>query len=274
MSSLPVALTIAGSDCSCGAGLQADLKTFAANGVYGVCAVSAIVAEAPGRVDAIHIIDSTLLHSQLNRVASSFPLSSVKTGMLGNAEIVRVAVDFIREHSELPLVVDPVICASTGTPLLDEDGLNLMKAELLPLARLITPNLSEAEILLKKSIRTDEDFFHAAQQIHDLYGCNVLLKGGHFLLNGAPDQIADYAWVDGQSFSSTRPRLNVPDVHGTGCTLSAAITARLARRENLHESIKNAISYMNASLQNYHHWENQNGCSEALNHSPSALDFL
>ena len=266
----PIALTIAGSDSSAGAGLQADLKTFAAHGVHGVCAVTAIVAEVPGSVTRIEPLDQTLLNAQLKGVASAFPLSAMKTGMLATEGLVAVVVEFAQAHPHLPLVVDPVIRAGAGAALLDEAGLAMMKSHLLPLARLITPNLPEAEILLGSPIRSVEDFAAAPRQLHERYGCDVLLKAGH--LASSDERISDHAWISGEAHLFTRPRLAAPDVHGTGCTLSAAITARLARGEDLATAIEGATRYLAAALAGHHRWEGPGGRIEALNAFPHGVE--
>jgi hydroxymethylpyrimidine/phosphomethylpyrimidine kinase len=266
----PIALTIAGSDSSAGAGLQADLKTFAAHGVHGVCAVTAIVAEVPGAVTRIEAVDSTLLNAQLEGVGSAFPLSAMKTGMLAKEALVASAIDFAKAHPSLPLIVDPVIRAGAGAALLDEAGLVLMKSGLLPLARLITPNLPEAEILLGSPIRSADDFAAAPRQLHERYGCDVLLKAGHFA--STDETITDHAWIDGVAHRFSRPRLAVPDVHGTGCTLSAAITARIARGEDLVMAIDGATRYLAAGLAQHHRWEAPGGGIEALNAFPDGVE--
>lgn len=269
-SSPPIALTIAGSDSSAGAGLQADLKTFAAHGVHGVCAVTAIVAEVPGSVTRIQPVDLTLLNAQLKGVASAFPLSAMKTGMLATEAIVEVVVDLVRAHPHLPLVVDPVIRASAAASLLDEAGLALMRSDLLPLARLITPNLPEAEILLGSPIRSADDFAAAPRQLHERYGCDVLLKAGHYA--SSEELITDHAWISGEPRLFSRPRLAVPDVHGTGCTLSAAITARIAKGDDLIAAIEGATRYLAAALAGHHRWEGPGGRIEALNAFPDGVE--
>jgi hydroxymethylpyrimidine kinase/phosphomethylpyrimidine kinase len=266
----PIALTIAGSDSSAGAGLQADLKTFAAHDVYGVCAVTAIVAEVPGSVARVDAVSPTLLNAQLKSVQSTFSLSAVKTGMLATEGLVAAVIDFVRAQPRLPLIVDPVIRAGAGAALLNEAGLALMKSGLLPLARLITPNLPEAEILLGSPIRSASDFAAAPRRIHERYGCDVLLKAGHFASDD--DTITDHAWIDGEVCLFSRPRLIVPDVHGTGCTLSAAIAARIARGEDLVSAIDGATRYLAASLAQHHRWEGPGGRIEALNAFPDGVE--
>lgn len=273
---LPIALTIAGSDSSAGAGVQADLKTFAAHGVYGTCAVTAIVAEVPGSVDAVHVVDLALLRAQITGVRQYFPISAIKTGMLGNAAIVAAVVDLMSENPSIPLVIDPVIRASAGAALLDEEGLAVLTESLLPLARLVTPNIPEAEILLGEPIRNAADFASAPQKIHERYGCDVLVKGGHFFettgtADTTTDTIVDYAWIDGDLQRFSRPRLDVSDVHGTGCTLSAAIAARLAKGEDLPSAVEAATHYLAAALTQHHRWSTKDGVSEVLNHFPDEL---
>ncbi len=271
----PVVLTIAGSDSSAGAGLQADLKTFAAHGVYGVCAVTALVAEVPGQVLRIDPVASASFNAQLEGVDSAFPISGIKTGMLATGDIVAAVVASLRNRPARPLVVDPVIRAGTGAALLTANGVELLRRELLPLARLVTPNLPEAEILLDGPIRRAADFAAAPRRIHERYGCDVLLKGGHFA--GDDTSVTDHAWIDGEALHFTRPRLPVPDIHGTGCTLSAAITARLALGDRLATAVSGAIRYLTACLSQHHAWDGPRGDGprdgiEALNHFPADVD--
>jgi len=266
----PIALTIAGSDSSAGAGVQADLKTFAAHGVHGVCAVTAIVAEVPGAVTRIEAVAPILLNAQLQGVVCAFPLSAMKTGMLANEALVAAVIDFTKAHPALPLVVDPVHRAGAGAALLTDAGLARMKSGLLPLARLVTPNLPEAESLLGSPIRSEDDFAAAPRQLHERYGCDVLLKAGHFA--STRDTITDHAWIAGEARLFSRPRLVVPDVHGTGCTLSAAITARLARGETLFAAIDGATRYLAAALAQHHRWVGPGGGIEALNAFPDGVD--
>lgn len=271
MPSPPVVLTLAGSDSSAGAGVQADLKTFAAHGVHGVCAVTAIVAEVPGAVSRIAPVEASLFDAQLKRVVSAFPIATAKTGMLATAENVTVAADFARAHRGIPLVVDPVLRAGTGTPLLTEDGIEILKRDLLPLARLVTPNVPEAEALLGAPILTPDDFAEAPRRLHDRYGCDVLLKGGHSAFD--PHEVSDHAWIDGRAHLFTRPRLGVPDVHGTGCALSAAIAANLALGCRLADAIERAAAYLAAALAQHHSWQGAGGLIEALNPFPDGVDF-
>jgi len=267
-----VALTIAGSDSSAGAGVQADLKTFAAHGVYGVCAITSLVAESPGSVTRIEAVNSALLADQIESITSFFSLSSVKTGMLATADLVGVVARFVREHPEIPLIVDPVLRASAGNLLLSNDGLERLKDELLPLARLVTPNVPEAEILLGEPIRSPEDFLTSAQRLHERYGCDFLVKGGHFV-EGDPLFATDHAWIAGEYRTFSRPRLSVPDLHGTGCTLSAAIAAQIALGHDTATAISGATRYLAACMEQHFSWSAGGVSIEALNHFPDEVEF-
>jgi len=265
----PVALTVAGSDSSAGAGIQADLKAFAAHGVYGVNALTAIVAEAPDEVTHLEPVDSTLLTGQLDRVDSRFPLAAAKTGMLGTASNVAAVVEFLQSRRELPCIVDPVIRAGTGAPLLTTDGIEALRERLLPLAALVTPNLPEAEMLLQRELRGGDAIAEAARELHERCGCDALIKGGHVEEGG---EVVDRACLDGELVEFRRPRLEAPDLHGTGCTLSAAIAARLAQGASLPDAIDGAAAYLADAIASHWRWPDPAG-SEALNHFPDGVDF-
>jgi len=268
-SSTPVCLSIAGSDSSAGAGVQADLKTFAALNTYGVNAVTAIVAEAPGKVSCIEACDSTLLAHQLNRVRSDFPIAAAKTGMLATAENVAIVANFFQSNSDIPLVIDPVFRATAGDfPLLDKKGISILKKELLPRASLITPNRMEAEELLGKTISTRNEFESAPKEIFEIYGCSVLLKGGHF--QSEDSLVTDLVWTANAGLLRfSRARLDVPDLHGTGCTLASAITAHLARGYELDRAIALACRYLESAMREFLQWtSHKTGGVAALNHFP------
>ena len=266
---MPVALTIAGSDSSSGAGIQADLKTFAAHEVYGVNAVTAIVAEVPGEVRQYQVSDPTLLAHQLNSVASSFPIVAAKTGMLATAAHVDVVVAFFRNNPDIALVVDPVIRATAGDiPLLDDEGVEILKNELLPLANLVTPNIPEAEFLLGKKLKTPDDFQSAGDEIFARFFCDSLIKGGH-ACSASSRKITDYIWLEGEDpRAMSRPRLAVPDLHGTGCTLSAAVAANLAKGLSHFAAIRDASVYLFHAMENHYEWEEPTPIA-ALNHFPN-----
>ncbi len=267
----PVVLTIAGSDSSAGAGIQADLKTFAACDCYGVNAVTALVAESPGEVNGIVHTDPTLLDHQLNRVTSAFPVLGAKTGMLGNAATVEVIIQFMKENPELDLVIDPVIRASAGAELLDADGLDLLIRELIPLATLITPNLPEAEILLGKAISTTKEINAAALELNSRFGCSVLIKGGHFDGEDSENEMIDRAAIHGAIYEYKHPRLDLPDLHGTGCTLSAAITAHLAHGDEIASAIGASTDYLSQCIIQHHYWPDDDHGIRALNHFPNQV---
>lgn len=252
--------------------MQADLKTFAAHGVYGVCALTAVVAEVPGSVARIEPLDSTLLAIQLKSVASSFSLSVVKTGMLATADLVGETVRFLRDNPDVPLIVDPVLRAGAGNLLLSAEGLERLRSELLPLARLVTPNLPEAAILLGEPIVSPGDFSSAPRRLHERYGCDFLVKGGHFA--GEDHSVAtDHAWIDDEPRVFSRPRLSVPDLHGTGCTLSAAIAAQMARGHGVTVSVAKATDYLAACMGQHISWSRDGVSIEALNHFPDRVEL-
>lgn len=264
----PIALTVAGSDSSAGAGVQADLKAFAAHGVYGLNAVTAVVAETPGHVALASPVKPTLLEFQLKGLVSSFPISCVKTGMLATAAHVLALDAFLEQAEGVPLVVDPVFFASAGTELLDPAGIAELRERILPRATLITPNIPEAEHLLGKELASEKERSSAVRVLHEEFGCDVLLKGGHA---AGPDEITDYAWIDGERLAISHRRLDVPDLHGTGCTLSAAIAARIARGEPLLSAVEGGIGYLQLCLEHHFHWPDP-AATGALNHVPDGVD--
>jgi hydroxymethylpyrimidine/phosphomethylpyrimidine kinase len=240
-----VALTIAGSDSSGGAGIQADLKTFAALGVYGTSAITAITAQSTVGVVEAAVLSADLVTAQIEAVAGDIDIHAVKTGMLGDAAVVEAVAAAIKEL-ELPLVVvDPVLASSSGSRLLDDDGLEMLCLELLPLARVVTPNVPEAEVLSGKRIASDDDLKNAARRIHDMGAAAIIITGGH----RAGDHVVDTLF-DGHSFSEFRtPRIDAGRVHGTGCTFASAVAAHLALGRTLAESAELAQQYVAAAIQ-------------------------
>lgn len=231
---IPVALTIAGSDSGGGAGIQADLKTFAALGVHGASAVACLTAQNPRRVLGIEPCSPPMLRRQLEAVFEEMPPAAVKTGMLFSAANLQVAVRFLKK-ANVPLVVDPVFISTSGAALLQPEALKYLLRDLLPLAALVTPNLSEAEILAGEKISSLEDMARAVQKIHARFGCAVLLKGGH--LSGR-DRATD-VFFDGQTALLLRaPLVKGVRTHGTGCVYSAAICASLALGKTLGQSVR------------------------------------
>ncbi len=241
----PVALTIAGSDSSAGAGIQADLKTFSAFHTYGATAIAAIVAEHPGKVLAISAVAPSLVGSQIAAVFAALPVAAVKTGMLYLPAIVRESADRLRELARgLPLVVDPVLVASCGDPLSSRETLTALGEALFPLARLVTPNRAEAELLLGRELGSSAALADAAQELAERFGVPFLLKGGHLTGEAAVDFLAEGGTL--RSFAA--PRIAGASPHGTGCTLSAAITARLAWGDPLPDAVERAKRWLTALL--------------------------
>ncbi len=263
MSENPVALTIAGSDCSAGAGLQADLKTFSAHGVYGLTAVTCVVAEVPGKVTRIQPVELANLEDQLRLLFAAFPVAAVKTGMLYSAEVIALVASTITSLKKRPyLVVDPVMVATSGDALVKDDAVAAYERLLFPLAALITPNLDEAAVLLGKKITRREHLRPAADALRSRYGCAVLLKGGHLRGEEAVDVLRDAA-----GFSEYRAPF-VPGIstHGTGCTFSAAITAGLARGKSLRQSVSSGKKYVTRAIAQSFRWGRGKNRVDALNH--------
>lgn len=237
------ALSIAGSDSSGGAGIQADIKTMSANGVYAMTAVTALTAQ--NTTGVTDILDSTpaFLSAQLDAVFTDIFPDAVKIGMVSSAELISVIARKLRQYGARHIVVDPVMVATSGSRLLREDAVEALKTELLPLAEVATPNIPEAEILADMPIRTPADMEAAARKISEQYGCAVLCKGGHDL-NDANDLL----WKDGAGYWFNGRRINNPNTHGTGCTLSSAIAANLAKGMALEDAVRRAKEYISGAL--------------------------
>lgn len=242
MNAIPVALTIAGSDCSAGAGIQADLKTFQHFRVHGLTAVTCVVSETANIVRAVHPVPVEIVRDQVALMMESFPVAAVKTGMLFSAAHVAAVADILKNFPQVPLVVDPVMVASTGASLLEDDAVAAYQELLLPLARVITPNLPEAEVLLGRAI--GHDLETAARELCARLGVAVLLKGGHLDGDECVDLLVD---GDGMHRYSAR-RIAVAGSHGTGCTLSAAVAARLALGDALPQAVETAKAYLGETL--------------------------
>jgi hydroxymethylpyrimidine/phosphomethylpyrimidine kinase len=241
-----VALTIAGSDSGAGAGIQADLKTFAALGVYGVTAITAVTAQNTQVVSAVQAMKPATVLAQIGAVISDFQVAALKTGMLVNATIVQTVARAIRSARLGPLVVDPVMVAKSGDRLLDERAVESLVTELLPLAAIVTPNLPEAEAMAGLPIRTLDDQREAARRIVGLGARAAVVKGGH--LESA--EIVDVLF-DGHTITEFRhARVRGTSTHGTGCTFSAAITAQLALGRDIKEAIPLAQAYVAKAILN------------------------
>lgn len=240
----PRLLTIAGSDSGGGAGIQADLKTFEAFGVFGTTAITAVTAQNTRGVTAVAVLDPVMIGAQIRAVCEDLAPDACKTGMLANAAGVLATADALRETGLEPVVVDPVMVATSGDRLLEEDALEALREALLPLAALVTPNLPEAELLLGRSIPDVGALGDAARALVDLGPGAALLKGGH--LPGP--EVVDVAW-DGVELREFRsPRIETTSTHGTGCTLSAAIAAGLAREADLWTAIEIGIRYTRRAI--------------------------
>jgi len=241
---VPVVLTIAGSDSGGGAGIQADLKTFASLGVFGTSAITCITAQNPSGVRGVHAIGPRMVRDQIRAVCEGFPVAAVKTGMLYSSAIVEVVAAAVEAFRLDVLVVDPVMVATSGARLLRRDAERSLTRLLLPKATVITPNLPEAEALLSCSIRTLAEACDAARELADRYGTAVVVKGGH--LKG-PDVFDILCADDGlRVFQSAR--VKAAETHGTGCTFSAALTALLARGTSLPRAVSEAKAYVGRNL--------------------------
>lgn len=250
-----VVLTIAGSDCSAGAGLQADLKTFSSFGLHGLTAVTAVVAETPFEVRDISPISPAVLQEQLELLLATYPVTAVKTGMLGSSPHV-VAVSEILEAAALPLVVDPVMVASTGSSLMSDDALDTYRGRLLPLATVLTPNLPEAMVLLDEPSDSAAPPEELAERLASRFGTAALLTGGHA---PAGSFCVDLLAHNGELERFESPWLDLPSGHGTGCTLSAAITAGLALGGALPDAVATAKQFVSAALENALRWTTADG---------------
>ncbi|MCP3964901.1 MAG: bifunctional hydroxymethylpyrimidine kinase/phosphomethylpyrimidine kinase [Lentisphaerae bacterium] len=242
----PVAMTIAGSDSGGGAGVQADLRTFSAYGVYGCSAITAITAQNPHAVDRIDEIPPEGVAQQVRTVMSKIDISCIKTGMMLNEGIIN-AVSAELSDKKLLLIVDPVMVSTSGSRLLEEDAVEAMKAKLLPLATWITPNIPEAEILAKMSIKNREDAIKAVTVISEKWQCSTIIKGGHFDLQG--DVAADIVRHNNNNYELSSPRMTeTKAAHGTGCTLSAALAAGFALGVQWKKVLRMAKGFVYGSL--------------------------
>lgn len=240
MSTIPIALTIAGSDSGGGAGIQADLKTFHAFGVFGASALTAVTVQNTRGVSGVHPVPVSVVRAQIRAVAEDLPPAACKTGMLATAELVRAVADSIREHRLGGFVLDPVMVATSGDRLLAPDAERTIVEALLPLAALVTPNLGEAAILTGQRVDDEEGMRRAAEALVGMGAGAALLKGGHL----AGSELVDVLW-DGREWREwRRPRIDTRHTHGTGCTLSAAVAAGLAHGRPLARAVDDALGYV------------------------------
>ena len=237
------ALTIAGSDSSGGAGIQADIKTMMAHGVYAMSAITALTAQNTTGVFDIMEVTEEFLASELDSIFTDIYPDAVKTGMVSSSGLINVIAEKLKEYKAKNIVVDPVMVATSGAKLISDEAICTLKSELLPLATLITPNIPEAMVLSGLEIQSKEEMISAARIISETYNCAVLLKGGH-QINDANDLLYDgktYKWYLGK-------RIDNPNTHGTGCTLSSAIASNLAKGKSLDIAVFEAKSYISGAL--------------------------
>ncbi|MCI6888324.1 MAG: bifunctional hydroxymethylpyrimidine kinase/phosphomethylpyrimidine kinase [Lachnospiraceae bacterium] len=240
---MKTALSIAGSDSSGGAGIQADLKTMTMNGVYAMSAITALTAQNTMGVTAIMEVTETFLKQQIDAVFEDIRPDAVKIGMVSSAGLIETIAERLRFYQAENIVVDPVMVATSGARLIAEDAVEKLKTDLLALAVLATPNIPEAEILSGMSIQNEEDMIAAAKVISDTYGCAVLCKGGHSI-NDANDLL----YADGTAHWFMGKRIQTSNTHGTGCTLSSAIASNLAKGYDLAEAVQRAKDYISGAL--------------------------
>ena len=236
-------LTIAGSDSSGGAGIQADLKTMLANGVYGMSAITALTAQNTTGVTAISEVAPEFLGQQIDAVFTDIFPDAVKTGMVANAELIEVIAEKLTYYKARNIVVDPVMIATSGARLISEKSIVVLKEKVLPIATVVTPNIPEAEVLSGMKITSKSDMEKAAGFINETYGCAVLLKGGHSI-SDADDLLfenGEITWFEGV-------RIDNPNTHGTGCTLSSAIASNLAKGYDLKTAVRLAKEYISGAL--------------------------
>ena len=240
---MKTALSIAGSDCSGGAGIQADLKTMTMNGVYAMSAITALTAQNTTGVAAILESDPDFLAKQIDAVFTDIRPDAVKIGMVSSVPLIEVIADCLRFYKAENIVVDPVMVATSGSALIETGAVQALKEQLLPLATVVTPNIPEAEVLSGMTIHTAEEMEQAARQISEKYGCAVLCKGGHSI-NDANDLLV----ANGEAKWFLGKRIDNPNTHGTGCTLSSAIAANLAKGKPLDEAVQRAKEYISGAL--------------------------
>ena len=240
---MKTALTIAGSDCSGGAGIQADLKAMTMNGVYAMSAITALTAQNTTGVNGVYEVTPEFLGQQIDAVFDDIRPDAVKIGMVSSSDLIRTIADRLKFYKAENIVVDTVMVATSGARLISEDAIDTLKEYLIPIATVVTPNIPEAEVLSEMEIRDEDAMMRAAEKIGHNFSCAVLLKGGHSI-NDANDllyQNGEYRWFKGK-------RINNPNTHGTGCTLSSAIASNLAKGYDLETSVQRAKEYISGAL--------------------------
>lgn len=240
---MKTALTIAGSDCSGGAGIQADIKTMITNGVYAMSAITALTAQNTVGVTAIMEVTPDFLSEQLDNIFTDIYPDAVKIGMVSSTALIETIAAKLKQYNAKNIVVDTVMVATSGAKLISDDAIKALENNLMPIASVVTPNIPEAEVLSGMEIKTEQDMIAAAEYISKTYNCSVLCKGGH-QIHDANDLLysnGDYKWFMGK-------RVDNPNTHGTGCTLSSAIASNLAKGFDLDTSVKRAKDYISGAL--------------------------
>lgn len=240
---MKTALSIAGSDSSGGAGIQADIKTMTMNGVYAMTVITALTAQNTTGVSDIMEVTPEFLGKQLDMVFQDIRPDAVKIGMVPNSDLLGKIAERLNYYQAKKIVVDPVMVATSGSSLMKSEAIGTLKTKLLPLAALVTPNIPEAEVLCQTKIKNEEDMINAAKYIYENFGCAVLLKGGHCI-----NDANDFLYVEGTKKWFLGKRIDNPNTHGTGCTLSSAIAANLAKGYDLDVSIQRAKDYISGAL--------------------------
>lgn len=240
----PRLLIIAGSDSSGGAGVQADIKTATAFGVYAMTAVTAVTVQDTVRVHAIHPVPASIVRDQIARVLGDIGADAIKIGMLGSRETVEAVADVLTGHASIPIVLDPVLVSTSGTPLMEERTIDIMTSRLFPLAALVTPNLPEAKRLTGMNVGDEPDIVRAGQRLREHGAKSVLVKGGH----AEGDCVRDVLVAEGGIETFEAPRIAAVSAHGTGCTLSTAIACGLAKGASLSDAIRHARDFVRVAL--------------------------
>ncbi|MGD9107924.1 MAG: bifunctional hydroxymethylpyrimidine kinase/phosphomethylpyrimidine kinase [Gammaproteobacteria bacterium] len=251
-------LTIAGSDSGGGAGIQADLKTFAALGCYGMSAITCLTAQNTQAVKAIYPATAEFVQQQIEAVISDIGVDAIKIGMLFNIEIIQAVAKTLQNLNNIPIVLDPVMVATSGDLLLEENAINILKDKLFPLATIITPNLHEAEVILQKQITSCQQIECAAKELCKYGSSAILIKGGHLKEDDSSDCL--YLANENKILWLKTEKIKTKNTHGTGCTLSAAIAAYLAKEDNLTDAVKNAKNYITTAIKAGAAYQIGHGC--------------
>lgn len=237
-------LSIAGSDCSGGAGIQADIKTIITNGVYAMTAVTALTAQNTIGVKGIYEVTPEFLNRQIDAVFEDIFPDAVKIGMISSGKLIKAVAERLRYYKAKNIVADPVMVSTSGSELMKKDAVLVLVRKIFPIAAVITPNIPEAEILTGINIKSQDDMLLAAKKIYESYGCGVLIKGGHSMSDAN-----DLLYTDGKYYLFEGKRINNPNTHGTGCTLSSAIAANLAKGFGILESVKRSKDYISKAIE-------------------------